>query len=398
MLSGRAIRLVQSNEGGHDSEWAAIRSVAEGLGCGAETVRKWVRQAERDSGRRPGLTTDDRERLLKLEKENRELRKVNEILRKASAFFGPGGARPPTEVMVDFIEEQCEEHGVESLCRVLPISPSTYYATQARRREPALRARRSQRDEALREHILRVYEANFSVYGARKVWRQLKREGVSVARCTVERLMRAMGLRGAIRGRRYKGTTTVDEALPKPSDLVQRRFEATAPNRLWIADITYVPTWAGMAYAAFVIDVFSRRIVGWRVSDHIRTDLALDALEQALHSRSTTEGLIHHSDRGSQYLSIRYTDRLADAGVENSAGSVGDSYDNAMAESVIGLFKTEVVRPQGPWRSATSIELATFRWVDWFNRKRLLGPIGNIPPAELEELYYKRTEASEAAA
>ena len=289
--------------------------------------------------------------------------------------------------MVSFIDEHREAHGVEPICRQLPIAPSTYYEQKAREADPSRLPGRVTRDLQLREEIERVWEEHFRVYGVRKVWRQLRRDGVEVARCTVERLMRQMGLQGAIRGRRYKRTTVVHEAAERPADLVQRDFRAERPNRLWVADLTYVVTWVGFAYVAFITDVFSRKIVGWRVSNSLRSDLALDALEQALHARPDVDELVHHSDRGVQYLSIRYTERLAEAGIEPSVGSVGDSYDNALAETMIGLYKTEVIRPNGPWRSFEDVEFATLEWVDWFNNRRLLGPIGNIPPAEFETLY-----------
>jgi putative transposase len=249
--------------------------------------------------------------------------------------------------MVSFIEEEREQHGVESICTQVPIAPSTYSEARARRADPTRLPQRAQRDVELREAIERVWKENFGVYGVRKVWRQLNREGIEVARCTVERLMRAMGLRGAVRGRKYK-TTIVDEASPRPADLVQRDFTADRPNRLWVADLTYVATWAGFAYVAFITDAFSRRIVGWRVSSRLGSDLALDALEQALHARSDLEGRVHHSDRGVQYVSIRYTERLAEVGIEPSVGSVGDSYDNALAETINGLYKTELI-----WRHST---------------------------------------------
>ena len=292
--------------------------------------------------------------------------------------------------MVDFIDKHQRQYGVEPICAVLPIAPSTYYAHRACRLDPERRSAREKRDEVLRVEIRRVFEESFGgVYSVKKVWRQLLREGIAVARCTVGRLMRQMGLRGAVRGRAFKVTTLADEASARPSDLVQRAFVAARPNELWVADITYVATWAGFAYVAFVIDVFSRAIVGWRVSSSLRSDLALDALEQALHQRSPSEGLVHHSDRGVQYLSIRYTDRLLEANIEPSVGSIGDSYDNALAESVIGLYKTEVIRRRGPWRSVEAVEYATLEWVDWFNRRRLLEPIGYIPPLELESGYYQ---------
>jgi transposase InsO family protein len=289
--------------------------------------------------------------------------------------------------MVTFIDDHREVYGVEPICRVLPIAPSTYYEQKARQVDPARLPQRLIREAGLREEIERVWKENRSVYGARKVWLQLRREGVLVARCTVERLMRQMGLRGVVRGRRYQATTIVDEAAQRPADLVQRNFTADRPNQLWVADLTYVATWVGFVYVAFVTDVFSRKIVGWRVSNSLRSDLALDALEQALHARSDLDNLVHHSDRGVQYLSIRYTERLAEAGIEPSVGSVGDSYDNALAETIFGLYKTEVIRPNGPWRSLEEVEFATLEWVDWFNNRRLLQPIGDIPPAEFEALY-----------
>ena len=261
--------------------------------------------------------------------------------------------------MVDFIEAEREVNGVEPICALLPIAPSTYYKQKARRQDPEKRPARAKRDDALRNEIKRVYEENKFVYGADKIWRQLNREGIKVPRCTVERLMKAMGLRGAVRGKAVKITTVADDSAERPSDLVDRVFEADRPNKLWVADFTYVATWAGFVYVAFVIDVFSRYIVGWRVSRSMRGDLTLDALEQALHARQPDRDLIHHSDRGSQYLSIRYTDRLAQAGIVPSVGSVGDSYDNALAETVIGLFKTEIIWKNGPWRNVDDVEYAT---------------------------------------
>jgi transposase InsO family protein len=295
--------------------------------------------------------------------------------------------------MVSVIDEHREEYGVEPICRQLPIAPSTYYEQKAREVNPSRLPSRAVRDAALREEIERVWKAHFGIYGARKVWRQLKREKIDVARCTVERLMHEMGLEGAIRGRKYKKTTIVDQAADRPLDLVQRDFSADRPNQLWVADLTYVATWVGFVYVAFITDVFSRKIVGWRVSNSLRSDLALDALEQALHARPDIDNLVHHSDRGVQYLSIRYTERLARAGIEPSVGSVGDSYDNALAETIIGLYKTEIIRRNGPWRNIEEVEFATLEWVDWFNNRRLFEPIGNIPPVEFESLYYERQEA-----
>jgi putative transposase len=294
--------------------------------------------------------------------------------------------------MVSFIDEQRECYGVEPICKVLPIAPSTYYEQRARQRDPTRLPARVRRDLKLSPEIERVWNENRRVYGAEKVWKQLGREGIPVARCTVERLMRKLGIRGVVRGRKVR-TTIPDEITDHPADLVERDFTADCPNQLWVADLTYVATWAGFAYVAFVVDVFSRMIVGWRVSRSLRSDLALDALEQALYARPDTDDLIHHSDRGSQYLSIRYTERLAEAGIEPSVGSVGDSYDNALAETIIGLYKTEVIRQLGPWRSVDHVEIETLVWVDWFNNRRLLGPIGNISPAEFEEVYYREQES-----
>ena len=294
--------------------------------------------------------------------------------------------------MVTFIDAQRGTYGVEPICEVLPIAPATYYRHRACQAHPETRSRRAQRDVWLTAQIQRVWDENFAVYGPRKVWQQLRRDGLVVARCTVERLMRQMGLQGAVRGRTFT-TTTVDHGAARPADLVKRAFVATRPNQLWVADLTYVATWRGFVYVAFVIDVFARCIVGWRVSNSLRTDLALDALEQALYARPTPDELVHHSDRGSQSLAIRYTERLAEAGVAPSVGSVGDSYDNALAESVIGLYKTEVIRRRGPWRDLESVEFATLEWVDWFNHRRLLGPIGHVPPAEFEQQYYLAQEA-----
>jgi transposase InsO family protein len=294
-------------------------------------------------------------------------------------------------MMVSFIDEHREAYGVEPICAVVPIAPSTYHARKALQADPERRCARARRDEVVRERIRQVWQDNFEVYGVRKVWRELKRCGEKVARCTVARLMGAMGLQGAVRGRKFVRTTIADEAAARPQDLVARAFRATAPHQLWLADLTYVATWRGFVYVAFVIDVFARRIVGGRASSSLRSDLALDALEQALYDRPIADSprLIHHSDRGVQYLSIRYTERLAEAGIEPSVGSRGDSYDNALAESVIGLFKTEVIHRRGPWKGIEDVEFATLTWVAWYNQSRLLEPLGYVPPAEFEEAYYR---------
>lgn len=295
---------------------------------------------------------------------------------------------------MSFIEAHRERFGVEPICTALQFAPATYYA--ARSRAPSARA---QRDELLKVEIVRVFEENFGVYGAEKLWRQLNREGIGVARCTTQRLMRDLGLQGVRRGRGFRRTTISDETAVRPRDLVERRFAASGPNRLWVADLTYVKTHGGFVFVAFVIDVFSRRIVGWQVSSSLRSDLAIDALEMAIYARREHEidGLIHHSDRGGQYLSIRYTERLADAGAVASVGSRGDSYDNALAESTIGLYKTELIHLRGSWSGIEDVEWATLTYIDWFNNRRLHGEIGMVPPAELEAAYYSQRDTQAGA-
>lgn len=301
--------------------------------------------------------------------------------------------------MIAFIDAHRDAYGVEPICRVLPIAPSTWHEHAARRADPSRLPARAKRDEVLKEEVRRVFDENFGVYGVRKVWRQMNREGFDIARCTVARLMKSMGLQGVIRGKPVK-TTISDKAAPCPLDKVNRQFQSPAPNRLWVSDFTYVSTWRGFVYVAFVIDAYARRIVGWRVSRTAHASFVLDALEQALHDRRPIHGggLVHHSDRGVQYVSIKYTERLAEAGIEPSVGSVGDSYDNALAETINGLYKTEVIYRRGPWRSFEAVEFATLEWVDWFNNRRLLEPIGNIPPAEAEERYYAMLEEPAMAA
>ena len=301
--------------------------------------------------------------------------------------------------MISYIDEYKDRFGVEPICRVLPIAPSTYYEMKARQRDPSRLPPRAVRDEELKLEIQRVHAENYGVYGARKVWKQLNHEGTRVARCTVARLMCEMGLRGVTRGRKAK-TTWPATADIVPLDRVNREFVVSAPNRLWVADLTYVATWRGFVYVAFVIDAFARRIVGWRVSSSLRTDIALDALEQALYDRRVSDesDLIHHSDRGVQYVSIRYSERLSEAGIEPSVGSVGDSYDNALVETIIGLYKTELIRQRGPWKHIDDVEFATLEWVDWFNNRRLFQPIGDVPPAEFEMAYYRQQDESAMAA
>ena len=294
---------------------------------------------------------------------------------------------------MSFIDQHRERFGVEPICQTLQVAPSTYYAAVSRPPSP-----RRLRDDQLKVEITRVHRENYDVYGTEKLWRQLKREGFDVGRDRVGRLMAELELVGAVRGKTWR-TTNSSTASERPADLVERNFTATAPNRLWVADLTYVSTWQGVVYAAFVADVFSRYIVGWKVSITLRAELALDALEMAIWSRGQNDlkGLVHHSDRGVQYLAIRYTERLADAGAARSVGSRGDSYDNALAESVIGLYKTELIRKQGPWRSFEQLELATARWVEWYNNRRLHSSIDDLPPAEFESTYYRERAASAVA-
>ena len=297
------------------------------------------------------------------------------------------------EAMIRFVDAYRDDHGVEPICRVLEIAPSTYHAHARRRSQPETASRRVRRDVELTQEIRRVFDENFQVYGVRKVWRQLRREGFDVARCTVARLMKKMALQGVIRGRRVR-TTVADTAAPCPLDHVNRQFKAPRPNVLWVSDFTYVATWVGFVYVAFVIDAYARRIVGWRVSRSAHAGFVLDALEQAIHDRKPVSGggIVHHSDRGVQYVSIKYTERLAEAGLVPSVGSVGDSYDNALAETINGLYKAEVIHRRGPWRTLQAVEYATLEWVDWFNNRRLLEPIGNVPPAEAEAAYYRDLE------
>ena len=296
------------------------------------------------------------------------------------------------------MENHVDDYGIEPMCRVLRIAPSTWHEHAARKADPEKRPRRTKADAVLSEKIREVFNDNYGVYGVRKIWRQLKRQGEDVARCTVARLMKAMSLQGIIRGKHMR-TTISDETAASPLDLVKRQFMAAKPNVLWVSDFTYVHTWQGFAYVAFIIDTFARCIVGWKVSRNAHAGFVLDALEQALHARRPAhDGLVHHSDRGSQYLSIKYTERLAEAGINPSVGSVGDSYDNALAETINGLFKAEVIHRRSSWKTIEAVELATLEWVDWFNNRRLLEPIGHIPPAEAEANYYAALESQLMAA
>ncbi|WP_375156730.1 MULTISPECIES: IS3 family transposase [Shigella] len=381
----RAVRMVLESQGEYDSQWATICSIAPKIGCTPETLRVWVRQHERDTGGGDGgLTTAERQRLKELERENRELRRSNDILRQASAYFCEGGVRPPLEKMMPLLDKLREQYGVGPLCSELHIAPSTYYHCQQQRHHPDKRSARAQRDDWLKKEILRVYDGNHQVYGVRKVWRQLLREGIRVARCTVARLMAVMGLAGVLRGKKVR--TTISRKAVAAGDRVNRQFVAERPDQLWVADFTYVSTWQGFVYVAFIIDVFAGYIVGWRVSSSMETTFVLDALEQALWARRPS-GTVHHSDKGSQYVSLAYTQRLKEAGLLASTGSTGDSYDNAMAESINGLYKAEVIHRKS-WKNRAEVELATLTWVDWYNNRRLLERLGHTPPAEAEKAYY----------
>ncbi|WP_188310442.1 IS3 family transposase [Escherichia coli] len=381
----RAVRMVLESQGEYDSQWATICSIAPKIGCTPETLRVWVRQHERDTGGGDGgLTTAERQRLKELERENRELRRSNDILRQASAYFGEGGVRPPLEKMMPLLDKLREQYGVGPLCSELHIAPSTYYHCQQQRHHPDKRSARAQRDDWLKKEIQRVYDENHKVYGVRKVWRQLLREGIRVARCTVARLMAVMGLAGVLRGKKVR--TTISRKAVAAGDRVNRQFVAERPDQLWVADFTYVSTWQGFVYVAFIIDVFAGYIVGWRVSSSMETTFVLDALEQALWARRPS-GTVHHSDKGSQYVSLAYTQRLKEAGLLASTGSTGDSYDNAMAESINGLYKAEVIHRKS-WKNRAEVELATLTWVDWYNNRRLLERLGHTPPAEAEKAYY----------
>ncbi|MFJ8828389.1 IS3 family transposase [Streptomyces sp. NPDC102467] len=398
-LRRRAVRMVAEVRPDYDTEWAAMKAVASKLGIGTtETLRKWVRQDQIDAGTRPGTTTEESAELKRLKKENTELKRANEIL-KAAAFFLRGRARPATHALVAFIDEHRDRFGgVEPICRVLTehdckIAPATYYAHHKRQVTPSAR---TVRDAQLKEHISEVFEANYRVYGARKIWRELNRQGHAVARCTVERQMHQLGITGAVRGRRVI-TTLPGGQTDRAPDLVDRDFVAGAPNRCWVADFTHVKTWAGVVYVAFVVDTFSRRIVGWSAAAVKETVFVLDALEMALWQRDRDQRpvqpgeLIHHSDAGSQYTSFRLAEHLEAAGIAASIGSVGDAYDNALMESTIGLFKTELIKPRRPWKTLSDVELATAEYVDWYNHRRLHGEIGHVPPVEYENNHYLAT-------
>ncbi|HHV0582471.1 TPA: IS3 family transposase [Escherichia coli] len=391
----RAVRMVLESQDEYDSQRAAICSIAPKTGCTPETLRVWILQHERDTGGGDGgLTTAERQRLKELERENRELRRSNDILRQASAYFCEGGVRPPLEKIMPLLDKLREQYGVGPVCSELHIAPSTYYHCQQQRHHPDKRSARAQRDDWLKREIQRVYDENHQVYGVRKVWRQLLREGIRVARCTVARLMAVMGLAGVLRGKKVR--TTVSRKTVAAGDRVNRQFVAERPDQLWVADFNYVSTWQGFVYVAFIIDVFAGYIVGWWVSSSMETTFMLDALEQALWARRPS-GTIHHSDKGSQYVSLAYMERLKEAKLLASTGSTGDSYDNAMAESINGLYKAEVIHRK-IWKNRAEVELATLTWVDWYNNRRLLGRLGHTPPAEAEKAYYASIGNNDLAA
>ncbi|EAA1683122.1 TPA: IS3 family transposase, partial [Escherichia coli] len=372
----RAVRMVLESQSEYDSQWATICSIAPKIGCTPETLRVWVRQHERDTGGGDGgLTTAERQRLKELERENRELRRSNDILRQASAYFAKAEFDRLWKKLMPLLDKLREQYGVGPLCSELHIAPSTYYHCQQQRHHPDKRSARAQRDDWLKKEIQRVYDENHKVYGVRKVWRQLLREGIRVARCTVARLMAVMGLAGVLRGKKVR--TTISRKAVAAGDRVNRQFVAERPDQLWVADFTYVSTWRGFVYVAFIIDVFAGYIVGWRVSSSMETTFVLDALEQALWARRPS-GTVHHSDKGSQYVSLAYTQRLKEAGLLASTGSTGDSYDNAMAESINGLYKAEVIHRKS-WKNRAEVELATLTWVDWYNNRRLLERLGHTP-------------------
>ncbi|WP_155726824.1 IS3 family transposase [Mycobacterium avium] len=385
-----AVRMVRTLRAELGTEQGTVQRVARQLGYGVESVRTWVRQVDIDEGLAPGVTTSESKRVQELEQENRELKRANEILKRAAKFLR-GGARPPTQEIVDFIDDNRGEFGVEPICTVLrsaglQVALSTYYDTKAR--VPSARALR---DAVLGPALCQLWKDNYCVYGARKLWKTARREGHDVGRDQVARLMRAAGIEGVRRGKRVR-TTKPDPAAARHPDLVKRNFTATAPNQLWVTDLTFVPTWAGVAYVCFIIDAYSRMIVGWRVASHMRTSMVLDALEMARWSRGNMlPGLRCHSDAGSQFTSIRYGERLAEIGAVPSIGTVGDSFDNALAETVNGYYKAELIygpARTGPWKTVEDVELATLSWVYWHNTSRLHSYLGDIPPAEFEAAFY----------
>ncbi|WP_140153978.1 IS3 family transposase [Acinetobacter baumannii] len=391
----RAVQLLIESEKDYPSTWAAITAIAPKIGCTPETLRAWHQKHLDQQNPIKVQQIYDQEKMKQMEREIKELKRANEILRKAAGFFRPGGARPPTQIMVDFIHNNKDLYGVDAICRILPIAASTYYRTLDLCDEKHCfarehRAKRDLHDLHHAEEIKRIWKESSGRYGVRKVWQKLKREGYIIARCTVARLMKKLGIQGVWRGKNKQTTRSRDDQKRAP-DLVKRNFRADQPNHLWVADFTYIQTNSGWVYTAFIIDVFSRAIVGWKVSTRMNTDMVLDALEQALHDRGMPKNVIHHSDRGVQYLSIRYTNRLEAANLRASVGTTGDSYDNALAETVNGLYKTEVIEYlKADWQGLADVQLATLNWVDWFNKKRVHSALGYVSPFEFEAMYYDK--------
>ncbi|HAV5269700.1 TPA: IS3 family transposase [Acinetobacter baumannii] len=390
IMNSKCQQTLIESEKDYPSTWAAITAIAPKIGCTPETLRVWYLKHLDQLNPAKVQQISDQEKMKQMEREIKELKRANEILRKAAAFFGPGGARPPTQIMVDFIHNNKDRYGVEAICRILPIAPSTYYRTLDLTDNPEHRAKRDLHDEYHAEQIKRIWKESSGRYGVRKVWQKLKREGYVIARCTVARLMQKLGIQGVWRGKNKQTTRNRDDQK-RADDLVKRNFNADHPNQLWVGDFTYIQTHSGWVYTAFVIDVFSRAIVGWKVSTRMNTDMVLDALEQALHDRGMPKNVIHHSDRGVQYLSIRYTNRLEAANLRASVGTTGDSYDNALAETVNGLYKTEVIEYlKADWQGLADVQLATLNWVDWFNKKRVHSALGYVSPFEFEAMYYDK--------
>ncbi|WP_413786546.1 IS3 family transposase [Psychrobacter sp. HII-4] len=397
-IKERAVRMLIEAAGDYPSTWSAIKAIASKIGCTPETLRSWHKKHIDQTIPANIQAQSQAERIKELERENRELKQANEIIKKAAGFFRPGGARPQTQVMVDFIEDHKQQYGVEPICRVLPIAPSTYYRAKELEENPEKRSQRSQHDDFYLNEIKRIWKNSKCRYGARKVWQQLKAEGIHPARCTIERLMRQHGMQGVWRGK-GKITTKSRDDQKRADDLVNRNFNAHRPNQLWVADFTYIKTLSGWVYTAFIIDVFARAIVGWKVSNRMNTDMVMAALNQAIADGNHLKDVIHHSDRGVQYLSIRYTDKMCDSGIIASVGTTGDSYDNALAETVNGLYKSEVIDYlKENWTGVNDVELATLEWVDWFNKIRLHSTIGYVSPFEFEKRYYDNLILSGMAA
>ncbi|MGP5069711.1 MULTISPECIES: IS3 family transposase [Psychrobacter] len=397
-MKERAVRILIEASGDYPSTWSAIQAIASKIGCTPETLRSWHKKHIDQTIPASVQAQSQEQRIKELERENKELKQANEIIRKAAGFFRPGGARPLTKIMIQFIDDHKNNYGVELICRVLPIAPSTYYRAQALSDNPHKRSLRSQHDDFYLSEIIRIWQDSKCRYGVRKVWQQMKADGLKVTRCTIERLMRQYGLQGVWRGK-AKITTNSRDDQKRADDLVNRNFNAHRPNQLWVADFTYIKTLSGWVYTAFIIDLFARAILGWKVSNRMNTDMVMAALNQAIADRNNPKDVIHHSDRGVQYLSIRYTDKMTDSGVIASVGTTGDSYDNALAETVNGLYKSEVIHYlKQNWNGINDVELATLEWVDWFNKTRLHSTIGYVSPFEFEKRYYDNLNLSGIAA